>query len=44
VAEGVFISAGVNLGLPLRAAPLAIAAVAGLLADSFLTDFFLALT
>ena len=35
---------GVNLGRPLRLAPLAIAAVAGLLAESFLTAFFLALT
>ena len=44
VTEGVLISAGVNLGRPLRLAPLAIAAVAGLLAESFLTAFFLALT
>lgn len=44
VTEGVLISAGVNLGRPLRLAPLAIAAVAGLLAESFLTTFFLALT
>ena len=42
--EGVLNSVGVNLGRPLRLAPLAIAAVAGLLAESFLTAFFLALT